>query len=45
MDQLADELQRMNANLRAQRDILLPRLVSGKLSVDDAERQVEEDAA
>lgn len=38
-------LVKQNANLRAQRDLLLPRLVSGKLSVDEAERQVEETAA
>ncbi len=38
-------LIRQNANLRAQRDLLLPRLVSGRLSVDEAERQVEETAA
>lgn len=42
---LIDTLEDQNSNLRAQRDLLLPRLVSGKLSVDDAERQVEEDAA
>ena len=45
IDKATGVMARMNANLRAQRDLLLPRLVSGKLSVDDAERQVEEDAA
>lgn len=38
-------LQQQARNLRAQRELLLPRLISGKLSVDDAVRQVEEDAA
>ncbi|WBQ13827.1 restriction endonuclease subunit S [Hyphomonadaceae bacterium BL14] len=45
MFELAGVLSCQNANLRTQRDLLLPRLVSGKLSVDDAERQVEETAA
>jgi type I restriction enzyme S subunit len=42
---LVEGLIQLNANLRAQRDLLLPRLVSGKLTVDDAERQVGKTAA
>ena len=42
---LMDTLEDQNTNLRAQRDLLLPRLVSGKLSLDEAERQAEETAA
>ncbi len=42
---LALNLQRQVRNLRAQRALLLPRLVSGKLSVDEAERQAEKTAA
>ncbi len=42
---LALNLQLINRNLRTQRDLLLPRLVSGKLDVSMAGAPVEEDAA
>lgn len=38
---LADWLRRVNARLGASRDLLLPRLVSGELSVVAAERELE----
>lgn len=38
-------LQRKNANLRAQRDLLLPKLISGQIDVSLAEEMAEEDAA
>lgn len=37
-------LRASNRNLAASRDLLLPRLISGQLSVTDAERQLEEAA-
>jgi len=33
--ELADVLEKKNANLRAQRDLLLPRLISGEIDVSD----------
>ena len=36
---------RKNTNLRAQRDLLLPKLVSGEIDVSEVEAQVQEDAA
>jgi len=33
---LIENLQRQNSNLRAQRDLLLPRLISGEIDVSDA---------
>ncbi len=39
---LADQLQKSNANLTAARDLLLPRLISGQLSVIHAERELED---
>jgi type I restriction enzyme S subunit len=39
--QLQEHLQRQNRNLREQRDLLLPRLISGELSVSTAERELE----
>lgn len=41
MLRLADQLQKSNATLAAARDLLLPRLVSGQLSVIQAERELE----
>jgi type I restriction enzyme S subunit len=41
---LADKLRRANRQLAAARDILLPRLVSGELSITTAEREVEQAA-
>jgi type I restriction enzyme S subunit len=38
-------LHRKNANLRAQRDLLLPKLVSGEIDVSEAEEMAEEAAA
>lgn len=38
---LADQLQKSNAKLAAARDLLLPRLISGRLSVTHAERELE----
>lgn len=35
------ELERANANLAAARDLLLPRLISGQLSVDQAKQELE----
>lgn len=32
---LVNRLQRKNSNLRAQRDLLLPKLVSGEIDVSD----------
>jgi len=37
-------LERSNANLAASRDLLLPRLISGQLSVEAAERELEDAA-
>lgn len=34
-------LQRKNSNLRAQRDLLLPKLVSGEIDVSEAEEAME----
>jgi len=36
MLQLMESLEAMNTNLRAQRDLLLPRLISGEIDVSDA---------
>lgn len=41
---LADNLRDQNERLAASRDLLLPRLISGQLSVRDAERELEEAA-
>lgn len=41
MHRLADQLQKSNANLAAARDLLLPRLISGQLSVTQAKRELE----
>ncbi|KVD94050.1 hypothetical protein WS63_05135 [Burkholderia stagnalis] len=41
MLRLADQLQKSNANLAAARDLLLPRLISGQLSVTQAKRELE----
>lgn len=41
MLRLAHALHRKNANLRAQRDLLLPKLVSGEIDVSAAEEQLE----
>lgn len=38
---LTDQLRKSNANLAAARDLLLPRLLSGKISVTQAELEVE----
>jgi type I restriction enzyme S subunit len=38
-------LQRKNANLRAQRDLLLPKLISGQIDVSQAEEMTKEAAA
>jgi len=38
---LSDELRKSNARLAASRDLLLPRLISGQLSVTQAERELE----
>lgn len=39
--ELALNLQRKNANLHAQRDLLLPKLVSGEIDVSEAEKSLE----
>lgn len=44
MLRLADNLRRTNGSLAASRDLLLPRLISGELSVTQAERELEEAA-
>ena len=44
MLRLANSLQKANGSLAASRDLLLPRLISGQLSVAEAERQLEEAA-
>ncbi|WP_245503952.1 restriction endonuclease subunit S [Rhizobium laguerreae] len=44
MLRLADSLQKANGSLATSRDLLLPRLISGQLSVAEAERQLEEAA-
>lgn len=44
MLRLADSLRKANGSLATSRDLLLPRLISGQLSVADAERQLEEAA-
>jgi type I restriction enzyme S subunit len=41
MLRLADQLRKSNANLAVARDLLLPRLISGLLSVTQAERELE----
>lgn len=41
MLRMAESLHRKNANLRAQRDLLLPKLVSGKIDVSGAEAELE----
>ncbi len=41
MLRLSDALQRKNANLRAQRDLLLPKLVSGEIDLSFAEASLE----
>lgn len=41
MLRLCDTLHRKNANLRAQRDLLLPKLVSGEIDVSAAEAKLE----
>ncbi len=41
---LCAELKRKNTNLRAQRDLLLPKLISGELDVSEAEDALEETA-
>ena len=38
-------LQRKNANLRAQRDLLLPKLVSGEIDVGEAGETLEQAVA
>lgn len=42
MLRLSDSLRKTNGSLATSRDILLPRLISGQLSVAEAERQLEE---
>lgn len=44
MLRLADSLRKANVSLAASRDLLLPRLISGQLSVTQAERELEEAA-
>ena len=44
MLRLADRLRKTNGLLAASRDLLLPRLISGQLSVAEAERELEEAA-
>ncbi len=44
MLRLADRLRKTNGSLAASRDLLLPRLISGQLSIAQAERQLEEAA-
>jgi type I restriction enzyme S subunit len=44
MRTLVSELMRQNACLATSRDLLLPRLISGQLSVEAAERQLEDAA-
>jgi len=44
MRELIEQLAYQNAKLSASRDLLLPRLISGQLSVDDATRQLDEAA-
>lgn len=44
MLRLADSLRKANGSLAASRDLLLPRLISGQLSVTEAERELEEAA-
>lgn len=41
MLRLSDELRKSNISLAASRDLLLPRLISGQLSVAQAERELE----
>lgn len=45
MLRLGHLLDRKNANLRAQRDLLLPKLISGQIDVSQAEEMVKEAAA
>jgi len=44
MRELAEQLAQQNSTLAASRDLLLPRLISGQLSVAEAERELEEAA-
>lgn len=44
MRELVEQLTQQNANLISSRDLLLPRLISGQLSVAEAERNLEEAA-
>ncbi|MGE0007566.1 MAG: restriction endonuclease subunit S [Parvibaculaceae bacterium] len=44
MRQLTATLERQNVNLRAQRDLLLPKLVSGEIDVSDADQMIREAA-
>lgn len=44
MLRLADSLRKTNRSLATSRDLLLPRLISGQLSVTEAERELEEAA-
>lgn len=44
MRELVEQLTQQNASLAASRDLLLPRLISGQLSVTEAERALEEAA-
>jgi type I restriction enzyme S subunit len=44
MAELCATLQAGNCRLAASRDLLLPRLISGQLSVAEAERELEEAA-
>jgi type I restriction enzyme S subunit len=37
--ELADTLERRNTNLRTTRDLLLPKLVSGEISVENLEQE------
>ncbi|MER1968347.1 restriction endonuclease subunit S [Castellaniella sp. GW247-6E4] len=41
MLRLIDQIQKANVKLAASRDLLLPRLISGQLSVDQAEKELE----
>ena len=42
---LSYNLSRTNSNLRAQRDLLLPKLISGEIDVSEAREPAEEAAA
>ena len=42
---LSSALHRMNTNLRTQRDLLLPKLISGELDVSEVSEPIEEVAA